>query len=461
MQTAAELGCCLCYLFYNMPWTPSSFSYAVTEQSQQISNRPGWILGEKGSQPDEILYRFEDKDKGSDDKHYWCFDLIMRSRASTTGDNWQKKLLLLPKKGKSSLTLIFVAKNKDCEDYIATSFPTTTNRETASSMAVAWLTDCDSGHQNCSKYIAEIPSWRPTRLIRITNPTSTERPEIRLCLAADVPPARYITLSHCWGGIDFFKLLTENMQQMFVQIPWDKLSLTFQDTIDMARRLGIEYVWIDSLCIIQDSRSDWQRESALMGSVYQNSWCNISATGFPNGEKGLFTQRDVSMLQPQKLSFNLHDTKKREATSGKYYVLEDFLQADIAEAPLNERAWVFQERVLSPRILHFGSRQILWECRELNACEVFPEGVPDVLDTGYKSALSFPLRQKDLDLTENEKDEMLVLWGCFVAGYNSGRLTKHEDKFIAIAGIAKEMQKLLAVPFIAGFWRQRLLQQLL
>lgn len=286
-------------------------------------------------------------------------------------------------------------------------------------------------------------------------------PEPRLCLSAGHQLAHYIAVSHCWGGINFLKLLSTNLENMFDAIPWDELTQTFRDAIEISRRLGIEYLWIDSLCIIQDSREDWKRESAMMGQVYTNCWCNISATGFRNGKNGLFVQRDVSMVEPRKFLVGIQNDKGENITKNQHYVCENIWWSDISQAPLNERAWVFQERVLSPRILHFGSRQLLWECNELTACEVFPEGMPGLSSYLSKADLSFPIKNEGASLHEESKDEILLYWNDMVSVYNSGNLTKHEDKFIAIAGITQNIQKLLEVPFFAGLWQHKFPQQLL
>jgi hypothetical protein len=87
-----------------------------------------------------------------------------------------------------------------------------------------------------------------------------------------------MTLSHCWGLVDFFKLTTKTLSLMLAGIGTDTLASTFQDAIRTARFLGVEYLWIDALCILQDSKEDWELESATMGKVYGNGLCNLAAT---------------------------------------------------------------------------------------------------------------------------------------------------------------------------------------
>jgi hypothetical protein len=105
-------------------------------------------------------------------------------------------------------------------------------------------------------------------------------------------PIEYLTLSHCWGKDQIFRLLETNIDQLRKAIPTNRLPQTFQQAIALTKRMGHRYIWIDSLCIIQDSEDDWHYESSRMGDVYKNSFCNISATAAEDGRMGLFFERD-------------------------------------------------------------------------------------------------------------------------------------------------------------------------
>jgi Heterokaryon incompatibility protein (HET) len=254
--------------------------------------------------------------------------------------------------------------------------------------------------------------------------------------------------------------MSSNLPILMESIPIEQLSKVFQDAIDLTRRIGIEYIWIDSLCIVQDSNDDWTRESDMMGKVYQHSWVNISATGFKNGSAGLFIRRSPSLLRPVKFNLSVRDTSRTEPcalSKGRYYCLEDFWDASVTAAPLMQRAWVFQERVLAPRVLHFGERQMFWECRELEASEVFPVGIPKQFKKRFKSVFS-----ATEDIPEEHGDvAALEIWGKMVADYNRKALTRSSDKLIAISGLAKVMQNLLKDELVAGLWKRHILQQLL
>ena len=391
---------------------------------------------------------------------------------------------------------------------------------TAKTLATKWIERCEAEHTQC-RVIGETPLWRPTRLVHVGRNDSSSTPH--LCLSKNIPSnIRYVTLSHCWGTLGIVKLLSANLATFMEALPLEHLTNVFQDAIGFSRELNIEYIWIDSLCIIQDSYDDWLYESAMMGRIYKNSWCNISATGFADGHSSLYVRREPTILQPRKFNVHIRDPENKtlpNICSGKYYCMEDFWQADITEAPVNTRAWVFQERLLAPRILHFGLRQIMWECKELEACEVFPDGIPDPLKSGFKavdlldnkstiestgqqgsqsetedeietenqtnidtSIASKVDNHKNFDdesdfredestgdkasdneeLDESEKTYLSLLdkWRVITGAYNGKGLTRYQDKFVAISGLATEMHHFTKEEYIAGFWKRNMVQQL-
>ncbi|KAK3493492.1 hypothetical protein B0T13DRAFT_403286 [Neurospora crassa] len=190
-------------------------------------------------------------------------------------------------------------------------------------LATRWLSACDSSHPKC----APEPHQLPKRLldlrggVKLIDTTTSPSPK----------PPTYMTLSHCWGLTHpLLTTTTTTLDSHLSQIPWSSLPILFRDAILLVRELGCRYLWIDSLCILQDSESDWLTESANMSSIYAHATLNIAATA----------QRDASVEYFRTL-----------------------------KEPILGRAWVFQERLLSRRTLHFGSSEVLWECRSGCFCE--------------------------------------------------------------------------------------------
>jgi hypothetical protein len=148
---------------------------------------------------------------------------------------------------------------------------------------------------------------------------------------------------------------------------------TYRDTIHTTRVLGIQYLWIDSLCIVQDSKKDWQKESLGLESVYSQSYCNIAATRSRDSRGGCFVDRPAWTCHPAILDItkmNIHNStaqgSSQERGFGVFAESSDSLWVEeISCSALLQRAWVFQERFLSPRILHFARNQLFFECREV------------------------------------------------------------------------------------------------
>ena len=204
----------------------------------------------------------------------------------------------------------------------------------------------------------------PARLIDLG--TSDEQC-VKLIDTRVVPPhGPYATLSHRWADSVVIQTTSSNVKQFLKAIPVSTLSKTFQDAFTAARLyLGVRYIWIDSLCIIQDDPDDWGVESLTMQDVYSYSICNLSAIATSSGAHGLYPPRDADRLRPCKLE------TEQSGCGPETYVLisKRFWDEQLDYAPLSRRGWVFQERWLTPRVLHFGSDQLLWECCELSASE--------------------------------------------------------------------------------------------
>ena len=331
------------------------------------------------------------------------------------------------------------------------------------------MRQCINGHVKCNEHASCRKARLPARLLHL----SAER--LRLILTKETPPdGPYVSLSHCWGSSDFFKLTTTTVDQMKAGFSISLLPRTFRDAIRAALELGVNYLWIDALCIIQDSASDWNEEALAMADVYQGALCNLAATGSADGNGGLFHDRNVNMLSRCIVETEWPESSfqrfRKQRDWGKntrrlYEVRSDmFWRMELERAPLLQRAWVLQERLLAPRVVHFGARQVLWECFELEACQTYPDGLPFEYS---------PHRFKGLDPSsdgkrirqnlgvDTDRYDTYYLWHNIVTAYSEGALSHGEDKLIAISGVAKYMQLMLHDRYLAGLWHQCLPSQLL
>lgn len=210
-----------------------------------------------------------------------------------------------------------------------------------------WITSCDETHILC--HTAKETHVLPTRLIEIhaKHERLVHSKDVRL---KERESLQYVTLSHCWGTDKIFTLVLGNISDLTQKIPRDKLTKTFLEAIEVTRSLGYKYLWIDSLCIIQDSSEDWDIESLLMSDIYGGSSLTIAATGAKDGRDGCFFDRETSTIS----MYQLQMPHGLTTTSFKCYDT-NFYERSILKAPLVQRAWAMQERFLTARTIHFTS----------------------------------------------------------------------------------------------------------
>ena len=327
-----------------------------------------------------------------------------------------------------------------------------------------------NGHVKCNEHVSGRNP--PARLLDLSNN------QLRLIITEETPPnGPYVSLSHCWGSGHYYKLTTSTVDKMKAGFSMSLLSQTFKDAIRATLELGIRYLWIDALCIIQDSKFDWSQEALTMADIYQGAFCNLAATGSADGNGGLFHDRNVNMVprcivETDWPESSVQKLRKQpewgESRKRLYEVRSDgFWRTELERAPLLQRAWVLQERLLAPRVVHFGARQVLWECFELEACQTYPDGLPfEYSPRRFKGLDPFVDGKKlrrNLGPTDMETDQFdaYYLWDNIITSYSEGALSHEEDKLIAISGVAKYMQSILHDRYFAGLWQQCLPSQLL
>jgi hypothetical protein len=302
-------------------------------------------------------------------------------------------------------------------------------------------------HGICHEHVGETKDWLPTRLIDVgTAP-------VHLVDSNNLMRSEpYLALSHCWGKIVVLTLLQTNLNAFQKEIPFSSLPLTFVHAMVTTRQLGYRYLWIDSLCIIQDSVDDWRHEASLMGDVYSKADCVLAATGSRDGSEGLFHKREPIAIEPFAIQASWPSDSK------KYTCIRSDVWTDgVVNAPLNQRGWVVQERMLAPRTIHFGAKEIFWECRQLEACETLPRKIPtDLISFGSREGDGFKRWMEPIKRGADEVDGPMEAWRYVVEVYMRSALTKGEDKLIALSGMAIRMSILLRDTYLAGLWKNDL-----
>jgi hypothetical protein len=268
---------------------------------------------------------------------------------------------------------------------------------------------------------------------------------------------RYLTLSHCWGKKEFITLKKDNIEGLLGPsgIPPEGLSKTFREAIYTTKKLGYRYIWIDSLCIIQDIPEEWSREAALMGNIYANSDLNLAASDSPDGSSGMFFNRSQKKTTGWEVQCSVNEDSCEAET---WDCSPKFWANDLTTNVLNSRAWVFQERYLARRTLSFGSKELAWECRTKQGCETFPDSIQHGLPTLSAIANMFLGKSSTISLdnpVNNSKG-----WDNVVVDYSGLHLTYPSDKLVAVSGIARLFAKRYRQKYLAGLWDQDLIRQL-
>ena len=219
-----------------------------------------------------------------------------------------------------------------------------------------WLEECDSNHKACCTEEARSFSM-PTRVLEVHDNS------LRLRVSASVTPDRYVAFSHCWGVVEptkRFCTTKANFDELHRAIDLDQLPRNFQDAVTVTRGLGIRYIWIDSLCIVQDDTEDWYQESARMERVFSNAYCTVAASSAKSSIDGFLSR-------PQKRNHMKLSSPGNEDLFVCYDI--DNFRQDVELSPLSQRGWVLQERALSRRSIYYTNTQVYWECGEGVRCE--------------------------------------------------------------------------------------------
>jgi hypothetical protein len=306
---------------------------------------------------------------------------------------------------------------------------------------------CKTNHRKCKEDAEE--GWLPTRLIFVGSSAHPVDP--RLVTVADrviCTASRLLALSHKWGST-VFSMLTKYCR-FSKRIPVEELRSTFRDTIETTSALGYQYVWINSLSIIQNDEKDWQLESATMHHVYRNAACTLAASTAESLKQGL-----LDVAKPTvKTSFN-HLLEPLDAPANVFTIYFDpgrFLLRRLAHSPLLKRGRVVQERYLSRRKIYFGS-PLIWECLE----SLMSDGHP------HKVKIQYPLVAQPKiwpSLLQGQANPYRY-WTRAVALFSECTLTKREDKLVAMSEIAKTLTPALVSRYFAGVWEAYLPQSLL
>lgn len=318
--------------------------------------------------------------------------------------------------------------------------PINTDSEESYAFAASALGECLNGHETCNNREDE---FVPTRLLDVGKEGDAI---VRIVHSRELSSDTYIALSHCWGPPETIttKLTRSNYVSYSRGVWFDDLPKTFRDAVTFTRALGCGYLWIDSMCIIQDDEEDWRQEAATMCQVYENSLITLAAASSSSGRGGLFYQ--FPRIEQSGIDANSDQPYTIFARSDMNHLFFDF--------PLMNRAWVMQERLLAPRTLYFTSQELVWECRTSTNCQCTPDAGGFV-----EKSLEFP---RSLKLSPDMAGvSPQVIWHQVVSVYSRLKMTMPSDKLIAIHGVAQFMNRVRTCRYLGGVWEDSFAQDLL
>jgi len=256
------------------------------------------------------------------------------------------------------------------------------------------------------------------------------------------------------------------------EIPWDVLSPTFQDAVRFLRRFSawhvetrgepVQYLWIDSLCIIQDSEDDKLRQLQKMCDIYSHSLLTLVESVSEGRERRLFSKSSQYHI-PE--SIRVRDGQgNTQALHYRHSLLHPNFQVNDGLIPIWTRSWVLQERLLSPRLLVFGSEELSWQCSACNRCECDLEELRARMNELMQAwkADNFITRlppansRKNLSLilgSNPSETSLRKAWRLVLETYSSLHLTEPTDKLKAVAGLARSFNRRLGeTKYFAGIW---------
>lgn len=309
----------------------------------------------------------------------------------------------------------------------------------------AWLGDCMTSHSRCrsiaTSLYGDAKGVKPGRLLHIEKPK--DQP-MRLNLQStdkleNLPP--FVALSYCWGGNQTFRCDESTVTEFMIEIPSGNLPATIRDAVTVCEQLGVQYLWVDSLCILQDNEIDKAIEIAKMPYIYGGAVFTIIASRAASVWDGFLNTRvpTPDIIPAFQLPWRCDENQLGSVT---------MVDLDMRPAPIDDRGWTFQERLLSNRLLEFGSRQTRCTCRERG------------LSTGYRDGWR---KESEMDIAHTGErawakieDDVHNGWQWILLRYTERKLTHGTDRPLAISGIAERCKQLVDDEYLAGLWKKAL-----
>ena len=319
---------------------------------------------------------------------------------------------------------------------------TKVNTDAAFKQARAWIAKCDE-HKECRGLEK---TCMPTRVIEVSPGENLDHPRL---LESKGQEGSYAALSYCWGANQPGVTTLKSLPARLIEIKPDELSQTARDAIHCTKQLGIEYLWIDALCIIQDSDDDKAREIANMRNVYQNSLVTILAANSDSARNGFLEDRPA-LYPPFRVPWPCPNKQMGTVSvmkSGGYW--------EYKYEPLSGRAWALQESLISPRLLVYTSQTLMFECQATIAY------LGDWLHHGHghprlPNYIALPQQQHMSTMTPKQIQDTIEDWGRILYEYTDRNITYPSDRLLALGAVAELFSNFLETKYLAGLFEKYL-----
>jgi Heterokaryon incompatibility protein (HET) len=307
---------------------------------------------------------------------------------------------------------------------------------------------------------------------------------------------QYLTLSYCWGSTvpETFMLRNNNLLAYYKELRAEIMSPTIRDTIEVTTKMGLNYLWIDALCIIQDFEEDKSRNISVMHKIYQNALLTIVAARASNAGQGFLRCNSFNEGFPHRSDTRFRIPLQCYEGWGTVFLENSYASTYYEQdEPINSRAWTLQEQILSPRLLVYGSHTLQWRCRNktcnlgdyvhnphFTAMKLVPADFASMLDDQEQlpvrrfaddpehdaSKRSYEIHNN----TGNSYDPWLGAytssncvheWTQLVRFYSNRKSSCPGDKLTALSGIAEMWPRPQSCIYLAGLWSAAIPQQLM
>lgn len=324
------------------------------------------------------------------------------------------------------------------------------------------MSSCEAEHKQCLEHIKSVSVQKlPTRLLKIEEQNGGVV-GVRLVDTSDVE-GTYACLSYCWGSNrQELMTTTANLDKYRHKIPWQELPSTLGDAIKLCYRLGFQYLWVDSLCIVQNDEQDWLREASNMAGIYSKSALTLAVHLCDDASESFLQKRLLNTKQwsdgrygcarvpftdpstGDKREMYLWEDRSFEGSrflDGGWAGIKNFMRDQPSRKWFN-RAWTYQEWFLSPRVLHIHTMTV-WDCFQSYGNE---------LEKRF-------LRQQFIIYSRKYFSQLS--WSDIVQGFTARQITLEKDRLPALAGLAERYRAETGSTYLAGIWVEDLPKSLL